>query len=149
MYRYLPPLSLALLAGCASAPKQEAPAQAAIIDQQILDAASKVQAAQAELYRVGAFNQHVAIPDKSEAGQGSGITLSWKGDALALLGKLAAERGMDFTPLGTHLPLPVVVNVTGASFEQVINQLRSQVGYRATIELSDNVMRLQYNRPRN
>lgn len=149
MYRTLTPLYLVLLAGCASAPKPEAPAPTAMIDQQILEAASKIQAAQAELYRAGALNQPVAVPTTPVAGQTAGITLSWKGDALALLVKLAAERGMDFSPLGTHLPLPVVVNVRGASFEQVISQLRSQVGYRATIELSDNVMRLQYNRPRN
>jgi defect in organelle trafficking protein DotD len=149
MYRNSPSLCLILLAGCASTPQADAPAPAAIIDQQILEAASKVQAAQAELYRVGALNQPVAVPAVLDAGQATGITLSWKGDALALLGKLAAERGMDFSPLGTPLPLPVVVNVSGASFEQVINQLRSQVGYRATIELSDNVVRLQYNRPRN
>ncbi|MBY0242644.1 MAG: DotD/TraH family lipoprotein [Burkholderiaceae bacterium] len=149
MYRTLTPLYLVLLAGCASAPKPETPAPTAMIDQQILEAASKIQAAQSELYRAGALNQAVAVPATAVAGQAAGITLSWKGDALTLLVKLAAERGMDFSPLGTHLPLPVVVNVSGASFEQVISQLRSQVGYRATIELSDNVMRLQYNRPRN
>lgn len=149
MHRNISSLSLLVLAGCASAPKLEPPAPTAVIDQQIIEAAAKIQAAQTELYRVGALNQPAAIPAGPDAGPVSGITLSWKGDALALLGKLAAERGMDFSPLGTHLPLPVVVNVSGASFEQVINQLRSQVGYRATIELSDNVVRLQYNRPRN
>jgi len=149
MYRKFSPLCFALLAGCASAPKSEAPAPTAIVDQQILEAASKIQAAQAELYRVGALNQPVAMPADADAGRTRGITLSWKGDAQALLRKLTAERGLDFSPLGTRLPLPVVVNVSRASFEQLINQLRSQVGYRATIELSDNVMRLQYNRPRN
>ncbi|AKU21227.1 hypothetical protein ACZ75_06785 [Massilia sp. NR 4-1] len=149
MYRNFSLLFLVMLAGCASVPTSQPSASVAMIDQQILEAASKVQAAQAELYRVGALNQPAATPADADAGPAGGITLSWKGDALALLGKLAAERGMDFSPLGTHLPLPVVVNVSRASFEQVINQLRSQVGYRATIELSDNVMRLQYNRPRN
>lgn len=149
MYRNLSSIFLVVLAGCASTPKPEATAPVALIDQQIIEAANKVQAAQVELYRVGALNQPVALRAEVDAGQASGITLSWKGDALALLGKLAAERGVDFSPQGTHLPLPVVVNVSGASFEQVISQVRSQVGYRATIELSDNVMRLQYNRPRN
>lgn len=148
MYRYCFSL-IAALAGCASAPEPAAPPSSVSIDQQILEAAGKVHAAQLQLVRAGALNQSASVAREPVAGPAKGVTLAWKGDALQLLKKLAAERSLDFVPSGAQLPLPVVISVKGATFERVIEQLQSQVGYRASIELAGNVLRLQYNRPRN
>ncbi len=146
MKRLLSILSAASLLGCASAPAPDT--STSIIDQQILDAAAKVQAAQAQLFRAGALNQELNAPSTPITDGGQPVTLSWKGDAAQLLGKLSTSRGLAFKKMGLRMPLPVVVEAKGESFESILDQLRSQVGYRAAIEQSGSTLTLQYNRPK-
>ncbi len=133
------------LTGCASQPKV-GDAQAEI-DRQLLAASQKIQAAQADLYQAGAINQEttkspVAITDDSQR-----ITLSWQGDALQLLTKLAHDHGLVFSFMGVRMPLPVSIDVKDLPYGAVIQILRAQIGYRADINQYPDRLVLQYNRP--
>ncbi|MBA5687229.1 DotD/TraH family lipoprotein [Rugamonas apoptosis] len=139
----------ALLAACASPPLAPPPVSAtATIDQQILDAAAKVDAAQVALFRAAAINRErgdlvIASIDTTHP-----ISLTWHGDANPLLLRLAAGRGLVFQPMGARMPLPIALDVSDENFDSVLDRVRSQVGYRATIDVSNHVLTLQYNRPK-
>lgn len=133
------------LTGCASQPKVDH-AQAEI-DRQILEASQKIQAAQADLYQAGAINQETTKPPVSITNDSQRITLSWQGDALQLLAKLAHDRGLAFSFMGVRMPLPVNVDVKDMSYDAVMQMLRAQIGYRADINQSPDRLVLQYNRP--
>lgn len=142
---FLSLFALAGLAGCAG--DNPAPKSAdADIDLQILEASRKIQAAQAGLYQAGVMARKpmtYAGPDTTQL-----ITVSWAGDALQLLAKLAHDHGLSFAFMGVRLPLPVRVDVQDATIETVLAQLRAQVGYRAQIVEQGDTLMLQYNSPR-
>ncbi|WP_321959538.1 DotD/TraH family lipoprotein [Burkholderia cenocepacia] len=133
------------LTGCATPPKTDN-AQVEI-DRQILDASQKIQSAQADLYQAGALNQAttklpVLIVDDQHR-----VTLSWQGDALQLLNKLAHDRGLAFSFMGVRMPLPVNIDVKDASYDAVMQMVRAQIGYRADVTQYPSKLVLQYNRP--
>lgn len=148
MMRYLSAaLSTSLaLAGCATPP---APDNAqADVDHQILAAVQKIQAAQADLYQAGALNQATTKSPAVIEDDRQPITLSWQGDALQLLAKMAHDRGLGFSFMGSRMPLPVNIQVKGLAYDTVLQMVRAQVGYRADIETSADKLVLQYNRPK-
>lgn len=144
-FRLLSLVLLTSLAGCAwdNHPTQSADTD---IDQQILEASRKIQAAQANLYQAGVMARQpmtYAGPDTTQL-----ITLSWAGDALQLLAKLAHDHRLSFAFTGVRLPLPVRIDVQNATIESVLAQLRAQIGYRAQIVEQGETLMLQYNAPR-
>ncbi|RBG59549.1 conjugal transfer protein TraH, partial [Xanthomonas oryzae pv. oryzae] len=86
------------LTGCATQPKTDN-AQTEI-DRQILDASQKIQSAQADLYQAGALNQATTKLPVSIVDDQHRVTLSWQGDALQLLNKLAHDHGLAFSFMG-------------------------------------------------
>lgn len=133
--------------GCASKKPDGAVDAQAVVDQQIMDAAQKIQMAQADLYQAGALNGQVTrIPTSIMDGR-QRVTLSWQGDALQLLNKLAHDRGLEFSFMGVRMPLPVSIDVKDMPYQSVLSMLRAQVGYRANIDQTSEKLVLQYNRP--
>lgn len=141
-------LAALVIAGCAHQPANEDEKNIQqSVDEQIMDAAKKIQAAQSDLYQAGAIGQVTAKPPVVLS-QGDLITLSWQGDAIQLLEQLARDRGMVFTTVGVKLPLPVNIDVQDSSYEDLMRLISSQVGYRATISEYNNQLTLRYNQPR-
>jgi defect in organelle trafficking protein DotD len=133
------------LVGCAATPRIEDPRTE--IDRQILDATKKIQAAQTELYQAGAVNSEtdkrsVVVTENQQL-----VTVTWQGDALQLLNKLARDRGLQFAFMGVRQPLPVNVEVKNMPFADALEQVRAQVGYRASVTQSAEKLLLHYNRP--
>lgn len=137
----------ALLTGCANQPASEKEDVQQSIDDQIMEAAKKIQAAQSELFQAGAIGQETSKPPVSIA-EGDLITLSWQGDAVQLLEQLARDRGLLFATVGVRLPLPVNIDVKDSSYEDLMRLLSAQIGYRATIGQYNNQLMLRYNQPR-
>lgn len=136
-----------ILAACASTEPGPSSTAAAAIDKNILEAVGRIEAAQAHLYQAGAF----ASPDVKPAAQvidGQKVTIVWRGDAEQLLIRLARDRGLIFSAHGVRMPLPVVIDVRGESIEDVLWRLRSQVGFRASIDQQPGKLVLSYNPPR-
>ncbi|HHV7525108.1 TPA: DotD/TraH family lipoprotein [Burkholderia orbicola] len=133
------------LTGCATQPKTDN-AQVEI-DRQILDASQKIQSAQADLYQAGALNQATTKLPVSIVDDQHRVTLSWQGDALQLLNKLAHDRGLAFSFMGLRMPLPVNIDVKDASYDAVMQMVRAQIGYRADVTQYPDKLVLQYNRP--
>lgn len=134
------------LAGCAVQPVADN-AQAEV-DRQILEASQKILNSQAALYKAGALNQPVPVRPATVPEDQQRITLSWQGDALQLLDKLAHERGQVFSVIGLRMALPVNIEVSGAPYDSVMDMLRAQIGYRAEISQSAEKLVLQYNAPK-
>ncbi|KNH09807.1 IncI1 plasmid conjugative transfer protein TraH [Candidatus Burkholderia brachyanthoides] len=133
------------LTGCATQPKVDS-AQTEI-DRQILEASQKIQTTQADLYKAGVLNQETAKQPVSIGDNQHPITLTWQGDALQLLNKLAHDRGLGFSFMGVRMPLPVNIDVKNASYDAVMQMVRSQIGYRADVTQYPDKLVLQYNRP--
>ncbi|MNY55825.1 hypothetical protein D3C86_1918360 [compost metagenome] len=62
------------------------------------------------------------------------LSLDWEGDAIELLAQLARQRGLNFGYTGVRLPLPVSVHVSNITFENLLRQLETQIGWRATLK---------------
>lgn len=139
---FLPSL---LLAACATPPATSA-AQIEV-DRQILEASQKIQAAQADLYRAGALNHPTKKKPTPISGNQQRIDVTWQGDALQLLNKLAHDRGLAFAFTGVRLPLPVSIDVKDAPYSNVLDMVRAQIGYRASIMQEQDRVVLQFNRP--
>lgn len=145
-------LAAAALTGCASALKKPpaagptADAQA-LVDAQILDAAAKIQRAQAELFQAGALNAPVEPAAADIRDDGQPVTLTWRGDAAELLRRLARDRGLGFASAGVRLPLPVRLSVKDEPFAGVLQLLRAQIGYRAVVSQVGDRIILEYSRP--
>ena len=141
-------LSMALaLSGCVTTRPKTADNAQIEVDRQILDAARKIQSAQAELYQAGAVNQETTKQPISISDELQHVTLSWQGDALQLVTQLARNRGLGLSVMGARMPLPVHIDVKNAPYNTVIQMLRAQVGYRAEISQQPDKLVLQYNRP--
>lgn len=139
-------LAAAILSGCAS--KQPEVSAQSLVDQQILESSQKIEAAQVDLYQAGALNSRVVMREPGTSlNDKDFVTISWQGDALQLLTKLAQDRGQRFEYMGVRMPLPVNINVKGVQFDAVLAMLRAQIGYRAVITQVPGKLVLQYNRP--
>jgi len=138
-------LASLVLTGCAT--QQKVDNAQSEIDRQILEASQKIQAAQADLYQAGALNQPTKKLPISIVDNQQRVTVSWQGDALQLLNKLAHDRGLTFSFMGVRMPLPINIDVKDASYDSVIQMLRAQIGYRADINQTPDKLVLQFNRP--
>lgn len=135
------------LAGCSSPVVVQSNNADAFVDQRILDASRKIEAAQRHLYRSGALGKRMTMPESTVASSAGRVTVSWKGDASQLLSRLASDRGLKFTQMGVRMPLPVAVDVQDAPLPAVLDQIRLQVGYGAVVEQNLATLILHYNRP--
>lgn len=146
---FMSSLAVAAMAGCATAP-QPAPAvdeAQATVDRQIADAGQRIQRSQAELFQAAALSTPVAAPPADIRDDGQPVTLDWQGDASELLQSLAKARGLAFTTTGVKLPLPVSLSVKDEPFRGVLQLLRAQIGYRASVRQEGDRVVLNYSRP--
>lgn len=146
---FLSLLAAAAMAGCSTqAPPRDSLVEAQVaVDQQILQASARIQRSQAELYQVAALSSPIAQPEVDIKDDGQPVSLSWQGDASELIGQMAIARGLGFVSTGVKLPLPVNLTVKNESFGQVLQLLRSQIGYRASVRQEGDRIVLSYNRP--
>lgn len=143
MKRHVLAALLPLLAGCQSAP-------VSCLTDTSDSLRQATQARQTDLYRLhqaGAINQiSNTLPGQITANS-QRITLSWEGDAVELLHTLARQRGYRLAYSGTRLPLPVSVHVTDMTFNQVLDLIRVQTGWRATLTQDGIELRLHFSLP--
>lgn len=123
-------LAVLLLSGCQP---QRAPT-ASITMQQASADASQLRNAQQQLYLDGALNQTPGRLAASFTANSDRVSLDWEGDAIELLAQLARQRGLNFAYSGARLPLPVSVHVSNITFENLLRQLETQIGWRATLK---------------
>lgn len=133
------------LTGCATPPATDY--TQLDIDCQILDASQKIQAAQVDLFQAGAISKATVKQPAPIADDQYRVTLSWQGDALQLLDKLAHDRGLVFSFMGVRMPLPVNVDVENMPFDAVLQLVRTQIAYRADVTQYPDKLTLQFNRP--
>lgn len=136
------------ISGCASKSEREKQITAQqLVDNQIREEAIKITLAQNELYQAGAINRTTfRVPTVINANSQS-IRVSWQGDAYELLQQMAKQRGLRFNSQGVKLPLPVNIDVGGATFEGVLALVRQQTQYRATITQRPYELQLVYLTP--
>ena len=147
----IPIIFCCALGGCAQTPLEtttlENTNNAQVeVDMQILEASRKIERMQLQLAQAGAQNQAPKTVPVGALSNVQTISLKWKGDAYQLLFKLAAERGLKFVTTGVRLPLPVAIHVHDQPFEAVLDVIRAQTGYRASVMQSANKLTLRFNR---
>lgn len=132
--------SLLLSAGCTTFPVQEPiteDAKRSAVDKKIEASADRIEALMVEL-------KGIRLPDKPIA-EGELISMSWSGDAVYLVESLAKSRGKSFDTIGApKLPLPVTIEETRASYDDILLKIASQIGHRAALVVEDERIILHY-----
>lgn len=123
-------LACVLLSGCQPKP---VPA-ASVTVQQASAHASQLLNIQQQLYLDGALNQTPGRLAASLNANSDRVSIDWEGDAIELLAQLARQRGLNFAYSGVRLPLPVSVHVSNITFENLLRQLQTQIGWRTTLK---------------
>lgn len=140
-----------LLTGCSLIGKKTEPVSTTddAIDKNIELAISSIQKTQAELYQYGAINEKVTGISGGIYHDNIRIDMNWNGDAYELLSQMAKQRSYSFRYSGTKLPLPVALKVSNAEYKDVMENVQTQIGYRASIivDNSSRTMTLNYNSP--
>ncbi|ENA1736979.1 DotD/TraH family lipoprotein [Yersinia ruckeri] len=127
---YLATLGLFLLSGCQA--RQAHPPSPSL--QPASANSAQLQAIQQELYLKGALNQKAPHIPASITANSQRFSVDWEGDAIELLAQLARQRGLNFAYSGVRLPLPVSVHVDNITFENLLRQLETQIGWRASLK---------------
>ena len=109
--------------------------------------AATVQATSQQLWHNGALNQTAWKTPGAITANSQRLTLDWDGDAVELLVQLARQRGLTFAYSGVRLPLPVSVHVRGVTFEQLLAELTTQFGWRATLRQQPFELHLYFSLP--
>jgi hypothetical protein len=132
-------LAAALAAGCASPPAVVAPAEPALPVRSALEqSAQNIERLMIEL-------QEMRLPEARTLPAGQGITLRFNGEARDVLARLAQMRGLKFVTIGAPaLPLPVSLNESNVSLEELLTKIGSQTGHRAWVILDNNRLTLEY-----
>lgn len=127
---YFTVLACTLLSGCQAQQTSTTPVtvQTASAD------ARQIHNTQQQLYLDGALNQTAGRLPATFTANSNRLSLDWEGDAIELLAQLARQRGLNFAYTGVRLPLPVSVHVTNITFENLLRQLETQIGWRATLK---------------
>ncbi len=132
-----------LLGGC----QTPSPSPVATPDSLTLTA-RETQAGITRLYQAGAINQPVySFNPGNIRSHSERLTLRWDGDAVELLHTLARQRGYRFVYTGIRLPLPVNIYVTDTTFSQVLELVRLQTGWRASLLQEGVELRLHFMPP--
>lgn len=108
-----------------------------LLDQQLLDAAHRIELTQAELREVNGVSTPNALADKlnsaAQKGNSRLITIDWSGDAAELVKLLALRDDLSFEKRGIAVPLPISLSAKQLPYGQVMDMLRAQLGYRASV----------------
>ena len=108
---------------------------------------SALQSHTALLQANGAINTRTFNLPATVTANSDRLTLQWDGDAVELLNHLARQRGLEFVYTGTRLPLPVDVNVRNMTFQNLLDLVRAQTGWRATLTQTGVMLRLDFTLP--
>jgi defect-in-organelle-trafficking protein DotD len=127
---YLATFGLLLLSGCQA--RQSTPPSPSL--QPASANSAQLQATQQELYLKGALNQKAPHIPGSITTNSQRVSVDWEGDAIELLAQLARQRGLTFAYSGVRLPLPVSIHVNDITFENLLRQMETQIGWRATLK---------------
>ncbi len=141
-----PLIMCCMLSGCAAPKIVKTDTAQGEVDRQIIAASRKIERMQLQLVQAGALDQPVKTVPIGILGKGHSISVSWNGDAFPLLEKLAIDRGLVFVSTGVRLPLPVAINVQDEPFEAVLEAIRAQTAYRATVVQTADRLGLQFDR---
>ncbi|WOI84524.1 MULTISPECIES: DotD/TraH family lipoprotein [Enterobacteriaceae] len=140
-----------LLSGCALIGKKSEPASTTddVINKNIELAVSSIQKTQAELYQYGAINEKAVGITGGIYHDNVRIDMNWNGDGYELLEQMAKQRSFTFRSSGSKLPLPVSLKVSRAQYKEVMDNIQTQIGYRASIivDNTSRTMTLNYNTP--
>ena len=135
---FLGPIVLA--AGCSAFPVQEPMTEdpnRSAVDKKIEASADRIEALMVEL-------KGIRLPDKPIA-DGELISMSWSGDAVYLVESLAKSRGKTFQTIGApKLPLPVTVEETRSTYDDILLKIASQIGHRAALVVEDDRILIHY-----
>lgn len=131
-----------LLCGCQTLPPATASTSTAPGD--LLLSAREAQAGITRLHQSNVINQTTSSFPAALRANSDRITLQWDGDAVELLHTLARQRGYRFVYTGTRLPLPVNIYVSDMTFAQVLDLIRVQTGWRASLALEGVELRLYF-----
>lgn len=133
-------MAVASLSGCAYMPfrhKTAADYDQSLLDQQLLDAAHRIELTQAELREVNGVSTPNALADKlnsaAQKGNSRLVTIDWSGDAAELVKLLALRDDLSFEKRGVAVPLPISLSAKQLPYGQVMDMLRAQLGYRASV----------------
>lgn len=136
------------LTGCATQqPSFTATDADAVVQENLQKAAKKIQLSQAELYQAGMLSQQGLSRPVRVTADMQPVSIDWSGDAKQLLNKLSSDRGLDFYMTGVEQPLPVSIEVENKPYDQVMQIIQAQVGYRAQITQDAGSLALKYQRP--
>ncbi|OVZ88270.1 hypothetical protein CBW54_09440 [Yersinia kristensenii] len=138
---YLASFGLLLLSGCQAQQAEHPPLQPASIS------ATQLQTTQQDLYIAGALNQTVPHSSGSITANSQRLSVDWEGDAVELLAQLARQRGLSFAYSGVRLPLPVSIHARNVTYENLLRQLETQIGWRATFKQQSLELHLYFSLP--
>lgn len=140
---------MAALAGCASQRENYSDTSVEdIVNKNIQKSVQDIKLSQAELYQAGMLSHRGLTRPVQVKEDLQLVTIHWAGDAKELLTKMSHDRGWEFYLTGNKMPLPVSIKVDQVPFDQVMQMIQSQIGYRAQLIKKDNSLSLQYQRPR-
>lgn len=141
---YLAGLAFILLSGCQV---QQPHTTSSRQSQSVSNDALRIYSTQQQLYLNGALNQKATRLPGSFAANSDRLSLDWEGDAIELLAQLARQRGLYFAYSGVRLPLPINVHVNNITFENLLRQLETQIGWRATLKQQPLELHLYFSLP--
>lgn len=135
-------LAVILLSGCHGQRAQTVPPSLHLSEN-----AARIRHTQQQLYLGGSINQKPLRFPASFTANSDRLTLNWEGDAIELLDQLAHQRGLNFTWSGVRLPLPVSVHAKNITFENLLRQLETQIGWRASLHRQSRELHLYFSLP--
>ncbi len=141
--QYLAVLAVLLLSGCQAQQTRTTP----ITVQSASSDALQIRKTQQQLYDDRALNQTTGRLAPTFTANSDRLSLDWEGDAIELLAQLARQRGLNFGYTGVRLPLPVSVHVSNITFENLLRQLETQIGWRATLKQQPLELHLYFTLP--
>lgn len=145
--RFLMMLLPVLLSGCQTPPASQVSCAPTVLPPATQKQVQAVQTHTSLLAQSGAINQKALTFPPPLTANSQRVTVAWDGDAVELLASLARQRGLEFAYSGTRLPLPVDVNVTDMTFENLLTLLKVQIGWRAKLVQDGVELRLYFTVP--
>jgi defect in organelle trafficking protein DotD len=144
---FTPVLLCAALAGCAAPKSSTPPPPCTPLPPATQTQIQQVRTSSSLLNQSGSLNQQTALLAQPVTANSQRITTQWQGDAVPFLAQLARQRGIRFAWSGVRLPLPVDISVTNVTFEELLNELKVQIGWRAQLTQDGYRLYLRYTLP--
>lgn len=99
---------------------------------------------QQRLWLDGDMSAYTPLPVTAIRADSDRVTLSWHGDAVELLTALARAHGQVFSYAGARLPLPVDIDVQGATYGNLLRIIEMQTAWRAALTQYPGQMVLEF-----